>query len=51
MKNEASESDAGLAFVIVHDFMTFGNLPNVREMLDDDDESVALISLLEDIEF
>ena len=45
---EASESDAGLAFVVVHDLLETNNFSNVREMLEDDD---TLIALLEEIDF
>lgn len=45
---EASESDAGLAFVVVHDLLATNGFSNVQEMLEDDD---TLIDLLEEIDF
>ena len=45
---EASESDVGLAFVVVHDLLVTNGFSNVREMLEDDD---ALIALLDEIDF
>ena len=45
---EASESDAGIAFVVVHDLLATNGFPNVREMLEDDD---TLIALLDEIDF
>lgn len=48
---EASESDGGLAFVLAHDLLTSDDFPNVREMVEDDDDGAELISLLEEIEF
>lgn len=45
---EAAESDAGLAFVVVHDLLAMNGFSNVREMLEDDD---TLIALLEEIDF
>ena len=45
---EASESDVGLAFVVVHDLLATNGFTNVREMLEDDDD---LFALLEEIDF
>lgn len=45
---EASDSDAGLAFVVVHDLLATTGFPNVREMLEDDD---TLTALLEEVDF
>ena len=45
---EASESDDGLAFVVVHDLLATNGFQNVREMLEDDD---TLTALLEEVDF
>lgn len=45
---EASNSDAGLAFVVVHDLLATTGFPNVREMLEDND---TLTALLEEVDF
>ena len=40
---EASESDAGLAFAVVHDLLAMNGFSNVQEMLEDDDAWSAIL--------